>query len=141
MASDDNETNPATAADVDNAHRAYELAKARYRDVLARYVTSHPDIADPLFERFSRETALLRVLHALSVGYGWSEAIYDVSTRAEVAQAQLRGCITRDELHGGLVMTQAGVALLQRWTEYVVPLTDKHPRYRALWRAVTGLEG
>jgi hypothetical protein len=80
-------------------------------------------------------------MHAASVGCGWSEAIYKVSTRAQVARAQLCGFVTRDELHGGLVLAQAGVEMLRRWIDYVVLLTDKHPRYRELWQTVTGLEG
>ncbi|SMD14558.1 hypothetical protein SAMN05661093_05068 [Kibdelosporangium aridum] len=81
------------------------------------------------------------MLHALSAGYGWSDEIYKVSTRAQVAQAQLRGFVTRDELHGGLVLTDKGAETLHRWVEYMVPLKEQHPRYRELWKLVTGLEG
>jgi hypothetical protein len=45
------------------------------------------------------------------------------------------------ELHGGLVLTLMGAQMLQRWTEYVLPLKEEHVRYGELWRSVTGLEG
>jgi hypothetical protein len=133
-------TAPPTVDNVKEAYHVYRVGKAMYLEVLARYISSRPDEADPLFVAFAEDTELLRVLHALSVGYGWSDAIYKVSTRAQVVQAQLRGFIARDELHGGIVLTQQGVETLRRWTEHVVPLTEEHPRYRQLWRAVTGLE-
>jgi hypothetical protein len=62
-----------TLDDVKRAYDAYRVGKAAYLDVLARYVRSHPEDADPLFIAFGNEAALLRVLHALSVGYGWSD--------------------------------------------------------------------
>jgi hypothetical protein len=134
-------TEPPTADDVMQAYRGYRIGKIMYLEVLARYVAAQPDQADPLFIAFAEDIALLRVLHALSVGYGWSDAIYKVGSRAQVAQAQLRGFVTRDELHGGMVLTHQGTEMLRQWTEYVVPLTDSHLRYRQLWRAVTNLEG
>ena len=53
----------------------------------------------------------MRVLHALSVGYGLSDVIYQVATRAQVAEAQLRGLVVRDELHGGFTLTAKGVEM------------------------------
>lgn len=141
MTSDDEQAKPPEADEVAEAYSDYRRTMTRYHKVLGRYITAHPNEVDPLFVAFAQDTALLRVLHALSVSYGWSDEIYKVSTRAQVAHAQLRGFVTRDDPHGGLVLTQAGVETLRRWTEHVVPLADKHPRYRELWRAVTGLEG
>ena len=140
-ADEDRTTEPPAPEDVKLAYDAYCAGKTAYLEVLARYVHSHPEDADPLFSAFADEASLLRVLHALSVGYGWTDALYQVSTRAEVAQVQLRGFVTRDELHGGLVLTLKGTQMLQRWTEYVLPLKDEHVRYGELWRSVTGLEG
>lgn len=141
MASDDEQTKPSDTDDVAEAYQNYRRSKNNYLETLARHVASLEEEADPLFGQFGRDVEVLRVMHAVSVGYGWSDAIYKVSTRAQVAQAQLRGFITRDELHGGIVLTRAGVDHLQGWIDYVSALAEKHPRYRELWRIVTGLEG
>jgi hypothetical protein len=142
MSADEERTaGPATPEDVKLAYDTYCTKKAAYLEVLARYVQSHPEESDPLFSAFADEAPLLRVLHALSVGYGWTDALYKVSTRSEVAQAQLRGFVARDKLHDGLVLTLKGTQMLQRWTEYVLPLKDEHARYGSLWQSVTGLDG
>lgn len=141
MASDDEQAKPPDTDDVAEAYRNYKQSKSEYLETLARHVASRQEEADPIFDQFSQDAEVLRVLHAVSVGYGWSDAIYKVSTHAQVAQVQLRGFITRDELHDGLVLAQKGVEMLRRWTDYVVPLTETHARYRELWRIVTGLEG
>lgn len=141
MNSDDEQTEPPDANDVAKAYHAYQRSKSAYLETLARYVAARPSEVDPQFPESSRDIAALRVLHALSVGYGWSDAIFQVCTRAQVAQAQLRGLIARDELHGGLTLTRNGVELLRYWTDYVAPLAEKHHRYRDLWRAVTSLDG
>jgi hypothetical protein len=125
--------------DVERAYVVYRHAKTNYLTALARFAAACSDEDDPMLETFSQDTATLRVLHALSVGYGLSDVIYQVTTRAEVAQAQLRGLATKDDLHGGLTLTHKGVEMLRRWTDYIVPLTDAHPRYQGLWRAVTEL--
>lgn len=141
MANNENRHKPPTAGDVVAAYRAYQSARASYLDILTRYVTAQPDQIDPLYGVFAKDIALLRVLHALSVGYGWNDALYRVSTRAEVAQARLGGYVERVLPDDGLVLTQRGVELLQRWAEYITPLIEKHPRYRDLWRSVTALGG
>lgn len=141
MTSDDEQVKRPDIDDVAEAYQNYRRSKSEYLETLARHAASRQGEADPLFDQFSQDTEVLRVLHAISVGYGWSDAIYKVSTRAQVAQVQLRGFITRDELHDGLVLTQVGVEMLRSWIDYVVPLADKHPRYSELWRTVTGLEG
>jgi hypothetical protein len=128
-----------TAHDVELAYRSYRYAKATYLATLARYCAAHVDGDDPLFETFSQDTATLRVLHALSVGYGLSGVIYQIARRPAVAQAQLRGLVAADDLHGGLTLTHKGVEMLRRWTDYIVPLTEVHTRYGKLWRAVTEL--
>jgi hypothetical protein len=139
MAASDKTYGAPTSDDVERAYRAYRHAKTAYLATLARYSAACADGEDPLFETFSQDTATLRVLHALSVGYGLSDMIYRVATRAEVAQAQLRGLTAKDELHGGFTLTHKGVEMLRRWTDYIVLLTEAHPRYKKLWRAVTEL--
>lgn len=139
MAENEQPRGAPTVDDVNRAYQAYRLAKTNYLAVLARYATSQPNEVDPLFDTFAEDTITLRVLHALSVGYGLSDVIYKVSTRAEVAQAQLRGLVTKDDLHGGLTLTHKGVEMLRRWTDYIVPLTAAHQRYQQLWRSVTEL--
>jgi hypothetical protein len=139
MAASDETDGVPTPDDLERAYRAYRQAKTRYLTTLARYSAACADGEDPLFETFSQDTATLRVLHALSVGYGLSDVIYQATTRSEVAQAQLRGLATKDDLHGGLTLTHKGVEMLRRWTDYIVPLTEAHPRYQRLWRAVTEL--
>lgn len=141
MTIDDERATPPSSDDVAEAYRTYRQSKTAYLETLARHIAGHPDESDSLFNQFRADADVLRVLHAVSVGYGWSDAIYKVSTRAHVAQAQLRGLITHDQSHGGIVLTHVGVELLRRWTEYLVPLIDKNPGYRDLWRTVTGLEG
>jgi hypothetical protein len=101
-----------TVDDVKKAYHACRIGTTMYLEVLARYIAAQPDDTDPLFIGFAQDIAVLRVLHALSVGYGWSDAIYKVGTRAQVAQAQLRGFVTRDELHGGIVLTSRGAETL-----------------------------
>ena len=135
----DDKNGKPTAGDVEHAYRTYRQGKANYLATLARYAAACSDQDDPLFETFLQDAAALRVLHALSVGYGLSDVIYQVATRAEVAQAQLRGLVTKDELHGGLTLTHKGVEMLRRWTDYIVPLTEAHPRYREQWRLVVEL--
>lgn len=140
MAVDDTSGTP-TSDDVERAYRAYRQAKTTYLAILARHSAACADGEDPLFETFSQDTDTLRALHALSVGYGLSDMIYRIATRAEVAQAQLRGLTAKDDLHGGFTLTHKGVEMLRRWTDHIVPLTEVHPRYRELWRMVTKLDG
>jgi hypothetical protein len=107
MSPDQEKENKApTVEEVRLAYDTYRAAKTAYLDVLARYVTAHPEDPDPLFVAFTKETALLRVMHAVCVGYGLSDEIYKLSSRAQVAQAQLRGFMSRNERHSVIVLTE-----------------------------------
>jgi hypothetical protein len=126
--------------EVFRTHGILEIARDRFVLAVTRLATWPSPQATALRTVLGEQAAEMRVLHALSVGYGWSEAIHRVATPAILDIARAEGHVTTDDATGCPVLTKSGGDALCRWRDFVSPLRDL-PDYAPMWRVVTGLDG
>jgi hypothetical protein len=126
--------------EVFRTHGVLEVARDRFVLAVTRLATRPSPQATALRTVLGERAAEMRALHALSVGYGWSDAIHRVTTPDILDLARKGGHVTTDEATGCPVLTESGGIALSRWRDFVSPLRDL-PDYSLMWRVVNGLDG
>ncbi|TQM83251.1 hypothetical protein FHX81_5669 [Saccharothrix saharensis] len=122
------------------AHGALETAREEFAKTLTGFATRPSPQAATWHEHLSEAAPEMRALHALSVGYGWTEAIHRVANPDVLNVARANGYVVTDERTGCPVLTSYGHEALTRWRDFVSPLRDL-PEYAPMWAVVNGLDG
>lgn len=122
------------------AYDVLEAAREEFARAVTRLAAKPSPQATALRNILAEDAAEVRALHALSVGYGWSEAIHRVTTAETLARARERGHVGTDQTTGCPVLTSAGQYALNRWRDYISPLRDL-PEFKPMWDFVHGLDG
>ncbi|WP_433268196.1 hypothetical protein ACQPZF_03615 [Actinosynnema sp. CS-041913] len=122
------------------AHGALEAAREQFAKTMTGFATRRSPQATTWHGHLAEAAPEMRALHALSVGYGWSEAIHRVSTPEVLEVARANGYVVTDEGTGCPVLTSYGHEALTRWRDFVSPLREL-TEYASLWALVNGLDG
>lgn len=133
-------SNPDAQEEVLLRHGALEIARDRFVRAVARLARAGGPQAAALRTTLAQEAFVMRALHALSVGYGWSEAIHRVATPQVLEAARVLGHVGTDLATGCPVLTATGMRALQRWRDFVAPVAAL-PGYAPMWRYVHSLDG
>ncbi|WNV86587.1 hypothetical protein [Umezawaea sp. Da 62-37] len=140
MNSDETQTSNPDEHAVFLTHGALEIARGEFGRAVTKLATRPSAQATALRTVLAEQAAEVRTLHALSVGYGWSEAIHRVTTPEVLDRAREHGHVGTDLATGCPVLTGTGQRALSRWRDFVSPLRDL-PEYAPMWLFVHGLDG
>ncbi|MFT7836938.1 hypothetical protein Q5530_12380 [Saccharothrix sp. BKS2] len=140
MNSDEPQSNNLDEDAVFLAYDVLEIAREEFARAVNRLAAKPSPQATALRNILAEQASEARALHALSVGYGWSEAIHRVTTAEALARARERGHVGTDLATGCPVLTGTGQRALNRWRDYIAPLRDL-PEYKPMWDFVHGLDG
>ncbi|WNV82231.1 hypothetical protein [Umezawaea sp. Da 62-37] len=121
-------------------HDVLEIARGEFVRAVTRLATRPSPEATALRTVLTEQASEVRALHALSVGYGWSDAIHRVTTAEALDRAREHGHVGTDLATGCPVLTGTGQRALSRWRDFVSPLRDL-PEYAPMWLFVHGLDG
>lgn len=121
-------------------HGVLEVAREQFVRAVTRLATRPSPEAEAMRKVLEEEATVARALHALSVGYGWSDAIDRVTTSEVFHIARERGHVGTDLDTGCPVLTGEGQRALSRWRDFVAPLREL-PDYAPMWKLVHGLDG
>jgi hypothetical protein len=122
------------------AHGALEVAREAFAETMTGFAARRSPQSATLHESLAEAAPEMRALHALSVGYGWSDAINRVTTPDVLDVARANGYVVTDKQTGCPVLTSDGHEALTKWRDFVTPLRDL-PEYASMWALVNGLDG